>query len=149
MTAVVSTRCRRCHAELTDRFSRKLGYGPECRKDMTPDQLVAAIRDNQPGVVPAATLRPASATARRNHAEIARVTAPDPAAKLCPHDDRPASCALCRRDNDPWRAAERIITLALRRPMAERLEAERAASRRLLRAHLPATAAQLTIGGPT
>lgn len=147
MTAVVSTRCRRCGAELHDRFSRKLGYGPECRKDLSPDQLVAAIRANQPGVVPAATLRPTSTTARRNHAEVQRVTAPVVAAKRCPHEDIPAQCALCRRDNDPARAAERIITLAQRMPRGERLEAERAASVRLLRAYLPA--GQLAIGGPT
>lgn len=70
MTAVVSTRCRRCGAELTDRFSRKLGYGPECRKDLTPEQIADAVRRNQPGYVPrAAAPRPASVQARVNRAD--------------------------------------------------------------------------------
>lgn len=70
MTAVVSTRCRRCGAELTDRFSRKLGYGPECRKDLTPAQIADAVRRNQPGYVPRAEPpRPASVQARINRSE--------------------------------------------------------------------------------
>lgn len=142
MTAVVSTRCRRCNAELTDRFSRTLGYGPECRKSMTPDQLADAIRANQPGYVPRAQPpRPASATARRNHAEIERVTAPVVAAKRCVHDGIPGACPLCRRDNDPWRAAERIIALI----KAEREEQRARAHAEWLAANQPEPE-QLTIG---
>lgn len=120
MTAVVSTRCRRCGADLRDRFSRMLGYGPECRKTMTDAQLRAAMARNTPGHIPAERPRPASSQARHNHAEVARATAPVVADKTCPHEDRPASCALCRRDNDPWRAAERIIALIQRQRTAER-----------------------------
>jgi hypothetical protein len=142
VTAVVSTRCRRCGTDLRDRFSRMLGYGPECRKTMTDAQIRAAMVRNTPGHIPAA--RPASATARRNHAEIARVTAPVVADKQCTHGDRPASCALCRRDNDPWRCAERIIALIQRQRRAERDAAYEAWKA----AHAPQPE-QLTIGDPT
>jgi hypothetical protein len=131
MTAVLSTRCRRCHTELTDQFSRRLGYGPCCRKGMSTEELADALRANQPGYIPKA--RPASTTARRNHAEVERVTAPAPAEKLCEHENRPAACPLCRRNNDPARCAERVIALRQRMPRAERLEAERAAARRMWR----------------
>jgi hypothetical protein len=70
VTAIVSTRCRRCGAELSDRFSRKLGYGPECRKDLTPDQIADAVRANQPGYVPRAQPpQPASVQARINRSD--------------------------------------------------------------------------------
>lgn len=144
MTAVVSTRCRwpGCSVELTDKFSRRVGYGSEHWKLLTPQQQEDAIRANQPGYVPKA--RSASAEARRNHAEVARVTAPVPAEKLCPHEDRPASCALCRRDNDPWRAAERIIAVVQRQRTAERDAAYEAWKA----THQPEPE-QLTIGDPT
>lgn len=142
MTAVISTHCRGCHRELRDRFSRMLGYGPECRKGMTDAQLRAAVARNDPAYTPPAAVRPASAQARRNQAEVQRITAPEPAAKLCAaHSCPPASCALCRRDNDPWRTAERIITLTQRIPMDQRIELQRAAATRRYR---PDT--QLTIG---
>jgi hypothetical protein len=118
VTAVVSTRCSECHAGLTDPLSRRYGIGPDCRKTMTPAELADALRRNQPGYIPAA--RPASLEARRNHAEVARVTAPTPKAKRCVHEAIPASCALCRRDNDPYRAAERIIALVKAQREAER-----------------------------
>lgn len=133
MSAVVSTRCSRCGAELRDRTSRLIGIGPECRKTMTTAQLRAAMARNTPGHIPTAAPRPASATARRNHTELQRVTAPTPQTKRCVHEDDPRSCALCRRDNDPWRAAERIITERQRLTRDERLDAERAAALRLLR----------------
>lgn len=145
MTAVLSTRCRRCGAELTDRFSRKLGYGPECRKDLTPDQLADAIRTNQPGYVPRTQPpRPASVQARANRAEIARVTAPDVTAKRCAHDGTPGSCPLCRHEADPWKCAQRIIAITQRMPMDQRLAAQRAAA---IRRYNPTTH-QLTIGDP-
>jgi hypothetical protein len=104
---------------------------------MSAEQLADALRRNQPGYVPKdAPARP-SPTARRNHAEIARVTAPTPAAKRCTHEGVPGSCPLCRRDNDPSRAAERIIAVITAMPMSERLEAERAAAIRRYRPDQP------------
>ena len=164
MTAVVSTRCRRCGAELRDRFSRMLGYGPCCRKHMNPDQLADALLRNRPGYVPPATPRSASPQARRNRSEVARVTAPlalaerepagrrmqaspapvaepveetEPRATCSAHGGIAGACPQCRRE--AAEPAARIIAATLRRPMAERLVAERAASRRLLAAYLPAT----------
>lgn len=129
MTAVISTCCSICGKDLTDPLSRRYGIGPDCRARMTAEQLTDAIRRNQPGYIPKA--RPASPQAHRNHAELQRVTAPTPAEKLCEHENRPAACPLCRRDNDPARCAERVIALRQRMPRAERLEAERAAARRI------------------
>ena len=122
MTAVVSTRCRKCRAELRDSFSRKLGYGPECRKSMTSAQLADALRANQPGYIPQAA-PPVSSEARRNQVEVQRVTAPIVAAKRCEHDGIPNQCPLCRRNADPWRCAERIIALVQRKREAERSQA--------------------------
>lgn len=52
MSAVVSTTCSRCGADLRDRTSRMFGIGPECRKTMTATQLrvtnAAARRTAQP-----------------------------------------------------------------------------------------------------
>ena len=145
MTAVISTHCRRpgCGRELTDRFSRMLGYGPECRKTMTDAELRAAIDRNTPGHTPPAAVRPASPQARRNHLEVTRVTAPTPAAKRCAHDGIPATCPLCRHEADPWRCAQRIITLTVRQPMDQRLAAQRAAA---IRRYHPDAAHQLEIG---
>lgn len=118
MSVVLSTRCSECRANLTDPLSRRYGIGPECRKTMTAAELADALRRNRPGHIPAA--RPTSAEARRNHAEIVRVTETPTAAKRCVHEAIPASCALCRRDNDPNRAAERIIALIQARREVER-----------------------------
>lgn len=169
MTAVRFTHCRGCGQPLTDRFSRMVGWGPKCRKGMTPEQLVAAVRSNQPGYVPSGEPAAPSAAARRNRAEVAAVTAPIPAPKPAAEPERPSTapaaepaesmagrcghgalrgaCGICRRANDPRYAADRILAETLRRPMAERLDAERAAARRLLAAYLPV--GQTTIGDPS
>ncbi|MGH3376012.1 MAG: DUF6011 domain-containing protein [Actinoallomurus sp.] len=150
MTAVVSTRCHRCGAELRDRTSRVFGIGPECRKTMTDTQLRAAMNRNTPGHTPPAVVRPASPQARHNHAELERVTAPVVAEKRCTHDGIPAQCPLCRREADPWRCAQRIIATVQRLPMDQRIELQRAAARRLWAAYLPTPEPdQLTIGEPT
>lgn len=132
MSAVVSTRCRKCRAELRDSFSRKLGYGPECRKSMTSAQLADALRANQPGYVPKAA-PPVSAEARRNQAEIQRVTAPVVEAKRCHHDGIAGACPQCRHEADPWHCADRIIALV----KAKREEARSRAYADWLAAHQP------------
>lgn len=141
MTAIVSTRCRRCGAKLTDRFSRTLGYGPECRKAMTPDQLADAVRANQPGYIPRAA--PPTAHARVTNAAARQTTEQARAEPRCTHDGIPGNCPSCRREADPTRAAQRIIALIQRQPMPERLAAQRAAAIRRYRAE---AAHQLTIG---
>jgi hypothetical protein len=139
VTAVLSTRCRDCGKDLTDPLSRRYGIGPDCRSTMTPQQLADALRRNQPGYIPKA--RPASLEARRNHAEVARATESPTTAKRCVHEAIPASCALCRRDNDPYKAAERIIALV----KAQR-EAERAAAYAAWKAAHAPQPEQLAIG---
>jgi hypothetical protein len=110
MSAVRSTRCSICRKDLTDPLSRRYGIGPDCRAEMTPEQLADAIRRNQPGYIPKAA-PPVSAEARRNHAEIGRVTAPVVEAKRCHHDGIAGACPQCRHEADPWHCADRIIGL--------------------------------------
>ena len=105
--------CRECGKPLTDRISKLFGVGPDCRRTMTDTQLQAAMRQTRaeadPGYIPPD--RPASLRARRNNAQ-ARATvarAQEPAKATCVHGGKPGACPMCRRDNDPWRAAERII----------------------------------------
>jgi hypothetical protein len=122
MTAVLSTRCSVCRKDLTDPLSRRYGIGPDCRAEMTAEQLADAIRRNQPGYIPRAP-QPVSSQARRNHAEIQRVTAPVVEAKRCDHDGIAGACPQCRHEADPWHCADRIIALVQARREEERSRA--------------------------
>lgn len=84
--------------------------GPECRKGMTAAQLRdamtrAAERDD-PFRIPEE--RPASTQARVNNHNARAMADPD-AVQLCRHENRVGACGDCRREADPWRAAERIL----------------------------------------
>jgi hypothetical protein len=136
---IVTTRCRICGKDLRDPLSRRYGIGPDCRKTMTAAELADALRRNQPGHIPAA--RPPSAQALANNADARRATEEPEVALCAPHGGVRGSCALCRRDNDPNRAAERIIALIQVRREAER-DARYAAWKA---AHQPEPE-QLTIG---
>jgi hypothetical protein len=122
MSAVLSTRCSVCRKDLTDPLSRRYGIGPDCRAQMTPEQLADAIRRNQPGYIPKAA-PPVSSQARRNHTEIQRVTAPVVAAKRCRHDGIAGACPRCRHEADPWHCAERIIAIVQAQREEERSRA--------------------------
>ena len=125
MTAVISTRCRRCHAELRDPFSRKLGYGPECRKDLTPDQLADAIRRNQPGYVPrAAAPQPVSVQARAHRADA--LAAVDQVVECgCGSGALAGRCPECRAEE---REPMKVLAIRVAR-VIERVRAQRAAER--------------------
>jgi hypothetical protein len=144
VTAVLSTHCRGCHRELTDPFSRKLGYGPECRKDLTPEQLADAIRANQPGYIPRAP-QPVSVQARANRADA--LAAVDQVVECgCGSGALAGRCPECRLEQtDPMR----VLAIRVQR-VIERVRAERAAERDAryeawLAAH-PPEPEQLTIG---
>lgn len=125
MTAVISTRCRRCHAELTDRFSRMLGYGPECRKDLSPEQIADAIRANQPGHVPRAEVpRPVSVQARATRADA--LAAVDQVVECgCGSGALAGRCPECRAEQtDPMGILAKRVTRVI-----ERVRAQRAAER--------------------
>lgn len=125
MTAVVSTRCRRCHTELTDRFSRKLGYGPECRKDLTPEQIADAVRRNQSGYVPRAEPpRLASVQARINRSE-ALATVDEVVECGCGSGAVAGRCPECRMEE---REPMKVLAIRVQR-VIERVRAERAAVR--------------------
>lgn len=148
MTAVLSTHCRSCHRELTDAFSRKLGYGPECRKDLTPEQLADAIRANQPGYVPRAEApRPASVQARINRADA--LAAVDEVVECgCGSGARAGRCPECRLEQtDPMKVLAIRVQRVIERVRAERT-AERDARYEAWRAAYPAEPEQLTIYVP-
>jgi hypothetical protein len=165
MITAIIVRCRKCGEELHDPASKARKIGSTCWSRLTRAQklemLALAAAEDKPGYIP--PTRPASAQARRNHAELQHVVAPlnvypdypgrqqeadqqDPAKStiLCaPHGGVLGSCALCRRDNDPKLIADRIIAAVQRLSMDQRLEVERAAA---IRRYRPATTHQLEIG---
>jgi hypothetical protein len=135
MTAVVSTRCRRCHAELTDRFSRKLGYGPECRKVMSAGQLADALRANQPGYIPKA--QPASVQARINRAD-ALATADQVVECGCGSGALAGRCPECLAEQrDPMGVLAKRVQRVIERVRAQRTAARDARYEAWLAAHPP------------
>jgi hypothetical protein len=146
MTAVVSTRCRRCHAELRDRFSRTLGYGPECRKLMTPERLADAIRANQPGYVPRAAPRPVSVQARANRAD-ALAAVGEVVECGCWSGAAAGRCPECRAEQlEPMKVLAIRVQRVIERIRAQR-SAERDARYAAWLAEHPPEPEQLTIGG--
>lgn len=144
MSAVVSTHCRNCRKELTDRFSRMLGYGPECRKDLTPDQLADAIRANQPGYIPRAS-QPVSVQARVNRADA--LAAVDQVVECgCGSGAVAGRCPECRMEE---REPMRVLAIRVQR-VIERIRAQRTAERdaryAAWLAEHPPEPEQLTIG---
>lgn len=67
-------------------------------------ELAAAERDLHRIPAP----RPASVQARVNNHNARAMADPD-AVQLCHHENRVGACGDCRREADPWRAAERIL----------------------------------------
>ena len=148
MTAVVSTRCRRCHAELTDRFSRKLGYGPECRKDLTSDQLADAIRANQPGYVPRAQPpRPASVQARINRADA--LSAVDEVVECgCGSGALAGRCPECLAEQrDPMGVLAKRVQRVIERVRAQRSAERDARYEAWLAAHPEQAERRTGVGG--
>ncbi|MBO0819325.1 MAG: hypothetical protein J2P26_00590 [Nocardiopsaceae bacterium] len=124
MAIVTSTACRLCGTELTDPLSRRYGIGPDCRADLTPEQLADAIRANQPGHIPKAPPPSPAARVHRANAEQARNVA------TCDrHGGVLGRCPQCAREADPARSAERIIADIRGMPAAERRVQQIAAAR--------------------
>lgn len=143
MTAVLSTHCRGCHRELRDPFSRKLGYGPECRKDLTPEQLADAIRGNQPGYIPKA--QPVSVQARANRADA--LASVDQVVECgCGSGAIAGRCPECRMEQtEPMKVLAIRVQRVIERVRAERT-AERDARYEAWRAAHPKAPEQLEIG---
>jgi hypothetical protein len=110
---VLRTTCQNpgCGLPLTDRFSRTIGYGPECRKKLTPAELVAAIRANNPATAPIPEQRPASARAQVVNDQARRTAAE--AARPVDCDRHPghrkAACPVCRSEDGVQHIADRVI----------------------------------------
>jgi hypothetical protein len=147
MTAVLSTHCRGCHRELTDRFSRMIGYGPECRKDLTPEQLADAIRANQLGYIPRAQApRPASVQARADRAD-ALAAVGEVVECGCGSGALVGRCPECRLEQtDPMKVLAIRVQRVIER-IREQRTAERDARYEAWRAAHPAEPEQLMIGG--
>ncbi|MUN41465.1 DUF6011 domain-containing protein [Actinomadura litoris] len=140
---VVDPTCTECGKPLTDPASRAFRIGPECRKGMTTAQLRDAMARAQeadnPFRIPEE--RPASIQARVNNHNARAMTEPD-GVQLCHHENVVGRCADCRREADPWRAAEMILRQVRAQPYAER-RAERIAVQVARRdAGIPAPAAR-------
>lgn len=148
MTAVVSTRCRwpGCHIELTDRFSRRVGYGSEHWKLLTPEQQVDAIRSNQPGYVPrTVSPQPASVQARINRAD-ALATVGEVMECGCGSGAQAGRCPECLAEQrDPMGVLARRVQRVIERIRAQRTAARDARYEAWLAAH-PPEPEQLTIG---
>lgn len=106
---VVDPTCVRCGKPLTDPASRAFRIGPECRKGMNAvqlrDAMARAAEADDPFRIPAE--RAPSVQARINNHNARAVARPD-GVQLCHHENVVGRCADCRREADPWRAAERI-----------------------------------------
>ncbi|MGI5223570.1 hypothetical protein [Actinoallomurus sp. CA-142502] len=143
MNAIGYSHCRKCETALRSRFPRKLGYCGPCRDALTDTELRAAMAGADP-TPPAATAsaaeRPAPAPAPQPTTP-ALPSEPDDVPLCQPHGGVLGRCALCRRDDDPKRITDRVITEIQRLPMDQRIAAQRATA---IRRYRPA--AQLTIG---
>jgi hypothetical protein len=138
---VVDPTCTECGRLLTDAASRAFRIGPECRKDMTTQQLRAAMlrakQADDPFRIP--EQRPASVQARINN-HNARAAADPAALQLCRHENRAGACADCKREANPWLAAERILGEVRTETHAERRAARIAMQAARVAAGLPAPA---------
>lgn len=124
MTAVVTTRCSRCGADLRDRTSRMFGIGPECRKAMTDADLREAMARNTPGHIPAE--RPTSGRAHAVNAAARQAAQPVTDRELCSCGSGAVKgrCPPCRVPVNP--AAELAASVA---STIARIRAERTAAR--------------------
>lgn len=125
MSAVISTRCSNCGANLRDRTSRMFSLGPECRKTMSDDELRAALARNTPDHIP--TDKPASVRARVTNAHARQAARPVITADLCECGSGAIAgrCPPCMRETrDPMGVlAERVAQTI------EEIRAERTAAR--------------------
>lgn len=149
MTAVVSTRCRwpGCGIELTDRFSRRVGYGSEHWKLLTPQQQVDALRANQPGYIPKA--RPPSAHATVTNAAARQAAQAPTEADLCACGSGAVAgrCPPCNRaERDPMGVLADGVRRVIGEVRAERRAVRDAAYEAWQAEHQPPE--QLTIGAP-
>jgi hypothetical protein len=146
MTIVRSTSCSECGKELTDPLSRRYSIGPDCRADMTPEQLADALRRNQPGYVPKA--KPASAKARRTNAAARQAAEPPKEADLCGCGSGAIAgrCPPCNRaERDPMGVLADGVARIIDRIRVERTAERDARYEAWQAAHQPEPE-QLTIG---
>jgi hypothetical protein len=94
---------------LTDRISLMYRIGPCCRKDMTGEQLAAALKltrdEAQPGYIPLA--KPISFEARTNNAEAQAIADGPPTCAR--HGGVLKKCPQCRQEEDLAWCVRQII----------------------------------------
>lgn len=102
------THCILCGTPMTNRYSQKIGIGPECRQDMTEQEIEAAIERNNPLIERVPADEPASARAQWVNATARAVMAEAAAPPVC---QRHASvrCSLCARSQEAATCAWPII----------------------------------------
>lgn len=127
MTLTQSRTCRECGRELTDRVSRMYRVGPDCRREMSGEQLAAALKQTkaeaQPGYIPPA--RKPSIDAQLTNRAARAVAAQAEAPIVCDaHGGVLGQCPLCIAEAKA--PAARIIRLVKADGLAAR-RAERVA----------------------
>ena len=127
----VDPTCRICRRPLQDDLARRRRIGPDCWARLTPAEqrraLELAAQERDPHHIPAERA-PSAQTRINNH--NARATITPGTVQLCHHDAQIGRCGDCRREADPWRAAELIVRHVTAQPLqqrrAERIEILRA-----------------------
>lgn len=116
--------CQRCGKPLRDIASRYRLVGPDCWSRMTATEQAQALEyaktTRDPFAIPAD--RAPSLQARLNNINARRTIQHPGEGQLCHHEQIVGRCPDCRREQDPWRATERIMAAVL----AESLEGRRA-----------------------
>lgn len=148
MTIVLHTRCRwpGCGIELTDKFSRRVGYGSEHWTRLTPEQQEDAIRANQPGYLPKA--QPPSARAVAVNAQAQQAAKPPTPADLCSCGSGAVvgRCPPCNRlEREPMAVLAEGVAAIIDRIRAQRTAERDAQYEAWQAAHRPEPE-QLTIG---
>lgn len=117
----VDPNCRYCHKPLRGSLSKLRRVGPDCWSKLTAAEKAKALdlaeAERDPFRIPAE--RAPSVQARVNNHNARAAAQPD-GVQLCHHENRAGACPACRRERDPWRAAEMILRAVRAEPFAER-----------------------------
>lgn len=101
-------RCRTCGRPLTNSTSRRFGIGPCCRSGMSANELADALTRQHPGHIPPER-RPSTTARLNNHHARQAARTPGTQETCARHGGIVGVCPNCREENDPLRAAARIV----------------------------------------
>lgn len=126
ISRLMANTCRDCGQPLTDRTSLLFRLGPDCRGEMTDEQLRQAMEltraERRPDYIP--PQKPPSVQARQNHAAVRAVVAEADAPPTCKaHGGVLGQCPQCRHEqlNPAARITREIRALGHDGRRAERI----------------------------